>query len=123
MNFDQAISAHVRWKGKLKEYLAKPNGSLSPAAVALDNKCDLGKWIAEEGAKHANLAEFQAVRSEHARFHKIAADIVHRADSGQKLTEEVVLGSKSEFAGASARVVNAIVALKGKVEEHDLVTK
>ncbi|HXP78931.1 MAG TPA: hypothetical protein VN976_03430 [Verrucomicrobiae bacterium] len=55
------------------------------------------------------------MKSEHTRFHKAAADVVRRADSGQNVSEEVVLGGKSEFLSASAAVVRSIVALKSKV--------
>ncbi len=123
MDFDQAIMAHSNWKQKLRAYLAKPDRSLSASEVALDNKCDLGKWISGEGAKHASLPEFQTLRTEHTHFHKAAAAVVHKADSGQNVTEETALGSKSEFSSASSSVVNAIMAIKAKVAKHELATK
>ena len=59
MNFDQAISLHSDWKRKLSSYVQKPDGSLKWADIAPDNKCDLGKWIAGEGAKFSSLKEFR----------------------------------------------------------------
>jgi hypothetical protein len=115
MDFDQAIAAHVAWKGKLSKYLAKPDQSLQPSEIGLDNRCDLGKWIAGEGQKFASLAEYASVKSEHTRFHKIAAAIVLRANAGQKVEEEVALGAKSEFMSASGAVVRSLMALKSKV--------
>ena len=123
MDFDQAISAHSNWKAKLRAYLTKPDRSLSPSEIAQDNKCELGKWIHGEGAHHANLPEFQTLRDEHAHFHKTAAEVVRKADSGQNMTEETALGSKSEFATASSRVVSAIMGIKAKVAKERLVTK
>ncbi len=123
MDFDYAISAHSSWKGKLRSYLAKPDRSMSGADVAKDNSCDLGKWLYGEGAKFSNLPEYQAARSEHARFHKAAADIIHKADSGQNVVEETALGAKSDFASASSAVVSALMALKSKLATHVLVTK
>ena len=123
MDFDHAISAHSNWKGKLRAYLAKPDRSLSSSEIAQDNKCDLGKWIHGEGAAHANLPEFQTLRSEHAHFHKAAAEVVRKADAGQNMTEETALGSKSEFATASSNVVNAIMGIKAKVAKEKLVTR
>ena len=123
MDFDHAISAHSNWKGKLRAYLAKPDRSLSPSEIAQDNKCDLGKWIHGEGAVHANLPEFQTLRSEHAHFHKAAAEVVRKADAGHDMTEETALGSKSEFATASSNVVNAILGIKSKVAKEKLVTR
>ncbi len=100
LNFDQAITAHSDWKRKLSSYLQKPNGSLKPADIALDNKCDLGKWIAGEGANFSNLTEFASLKAEHARFHKVAAAIVARADRGERVAE-AALGATSECGDAS----------------------
>jgi methyl-accepting chemotaxis protein len=112
MDFDQAIAAHSSWKRKLSTYLQKPDGSLKPAEVALDNKCDLGKWIAGEGAKFSSLKEFGLLKTEHTRFHKSAAAIVVRADKGEKVTDEVGFGANSDFGNASAAVVQAIMQMK-----------
>lgn len=115
LDFEQAIAAHVAWRGKLSKYLANPDQSLQPSEIGLDNRCDLGNWIAGEGKKFANLAEYARVKSEHTRFHKIAAAIVLRANASQKVEQEVVLGAKSEFMSASAAVVRSLMALKSKV--------
>jgi Chemoreceptor zinc-binding domain len=123
MDFDQAIAAHSKWKGKLRTYIASPDGSLSAPEIALDNKCELGKWISGEGAKYSNLPEFKSLRSQHAHFHKAAAEIVRKVDAGHNVTEEVALGAKSEFSSASADVVSAIMALKAEVAKHVLVSK
>ena len=123
MNFDQAIAAHSKWKAKLRSYIASPDGSLSAPEIALDNRCELGKWVAGEGAKYSSLSEFKSLRSQHARFHKAAAEIVRKADSGQNIAEEVALGAKSEFSSASADVVSAIMSLKAEVAKQVLVSK
>lgn len=123
MDFDQAIAAHSSWKQKLRSYLAKPDRSLSAVDVEHADKCDLGRWIAGEGAKYGSLPEFQALRSEHAHFHKAAASVIRHADSGQNVTEEISLGGKSEFSAASSAVVKAIMALKDKVSKNVLVSK
>jgi hypothetical protein len=116
MDFDHAIAAHAAWKSKLAKYLKSPDHSIKPAEVALDDHCELGKWIAGEGKQFANLPEYASMKSDHTRFHKVAADIVQRANAGQKVLEEVALGAKSEFASASSSVVRAIIALKSRVE-------
>ena len=112
MDFDQAIAAHSAWKQKLSEYLRKRDGSLKSAEVALDTKCPLGQWIHGEGSKYVKLSEFTTLKTEHTRFHKAAADVVRHADSGKSTSEEIALGSKSEFANASSAVVMAIMAVK-----------
>lgn len=123
MDFDQAITAHIQWKQKLVAYLKKPDHSLSPIDAERPDKCDLGKWIAGEGAKHGNMPEFQTLRSEHARFHKAAASVIRHADSGQNVSEEVSLGSKSEFSSASSAVVNSLSTIKFKIAKQVLATK
>jgi hypothetical protein len=114
MDFDKAIKAHSDWKMKLAVYLKKPDGSLKAGDMGQNNKCELGSWIAAEGAKHNGLPELAKLKSEHTRFHKAAADVVRRADSGKNVSEETVLGSKSEFMSASQAVVQAILAIKAK---------
>ena len=114
MNFDEAITAHSAWKLKLASYLKKPDGTLKAAEVQQDNKCALGQWIHGEGAKHSHLAEYGTLKSEHERFHKAAAEVIKKADSGQSVTEDVALGSKSDFASASTQVVSAIMAMRRK---------
>jgi len=112
MNFDEAITIHADWKRKLSTYLRKPDGTLHPSEVALDNKCELGKWIAGEGRKFSQLTQFNSLKLEHTRFHKAAADVVRRADAGANTSAEVVLGADSEFSRASGAVVQAIMGMK-----------
>jgi methyl-accepting chemotaxis protein len=114
VNFDEAITAHSAWKTKLSAYLAKPDHSLKVTDVAADDKCKLGQWIKGEGHKHSSLPEFSKLVTEHTRFHKAAGEVIRKADSGQKVTDEVALGAKSEFSSASSSVVSAIMYLKAK---------
>ena len=116
MNFDEAISAHTGWKTKLRRYIDKPDGSLKSGDVSPDNNCPLGKWIhGVGGTQHSQLPEFSALTKEHARFHTAAGDVIRKADLGQRMTEEVALGSNSEYGTASAAVVKALVAMKSKL--------
>lgn len=115
MNFDEAIKAHSDWKLKLSTYLNKPDGSLKAGEAELDNKCALGQWIHGEGGKYSTQPEYSTLKTEHAHFHKCAGSVIRKADSGQKVAEEVALGSKSEFAAASSAVVMAIMKMKAKI--------
>ncbi len=112
MNFDEAIAAHGNWKQKLADYLRKPDGSLKASEISADNKCTLGQWIHGEGAKYSKLSEYSALKTDHARFHKSAAEVVRKADAGQSVAEETALGSKSEFGTASSAVVMGIMHMK-----------
>lgn len=115
MNIDEAISAHAKWKMKLSSYISKPDHSLQASAVGTDNGCDLGKWLHGEGKKYSRIPEYAKLISDHARFHETAAEIVRKANSGQKVTDEVALGSKSKFAAASSAVVMSLMAMKSKM--------
>ena len=116
MDFDEAIKAHSSWKLKLSVYLAKPDGSLKASEIQLDNKCALGQWIYGEGSKWSALPEYATLKQEHARFHKAAAQVVTKADSGQNVSEETALGTQSEFSVASMAVVTAILAIRRKAQ-------
>lgn len=115
MDFQQAIKAHVDSKMKLSSYIAKPDKSLNAGAVSGDGNCDLGKWLKGDGAKYAKDPEFAKLIVDHAHFHKAAGEIIRKADSGARVSEEVALGSKSEYASASSAVVNALMKLKMKL--------
>ncbi len=114
MNFDQAIGAHAAWRRKFSSYLQKPDGSLNPAEVGAENRCDLGIWIAGDGLEFYKLPEYRKLKLEHARFHKAAAELVERANRGESVTPEIELGARSEFASASTSVVLAIKGMKAK---------
>ncbi len=114
MNFDDAVRAHTDWKMKLSRYLQHPDHSLRSSEVGTDAKCALGQWIYGEGKRYSSMPEFSRLKSEHQRFHKAAAAVIAKADSGINQTDEVALGSKSEYSAASSGVVTAIMAMKAK---------
>jgi len=116
MDFDAAIKAHSDWKLKLSSYLRKRDGSLDHNVVCKDNSCALGQWIQGEGTRNfAGLALFQTLKSDHTRFHRAAADIVRKANTGLDVVEQTALGSTSEFSVASKSVVASIVKMKSEV--------
>lgn len=115
MNIDDAIKAHAQWKTKLALYLSNPDGSLKPADIAPDNRCDLGKWIYGEGRTHAHLPELETLRTTHAAFHNAAASVVRKIDSGEQRDLNVLTGFSSEFGALSLRIVNLLKTLAGKI--------
>ncbi len=110
MDFDEAIKAHSAWKLKLSGYLKKPDGSLKSSEVQMDNKCSLGQWIYGEGLKWSSLAEYSTLKVEHQKFHKAAAAVIQKADSGASVAEDTAIGGKSDFSTSSTAVVSAIMA-------------
>ncbi len=114
MDFDSAIKAHTSWKMKLSGYIAKPDGSIRQAELADHRGCELGKWLHGGGTKFAALPEYATLKNEHARFHLAAGDVVRKADAGQRVSEQIALGSNSPYASASEAVVRALMAMKLK---------
>lgn len=112
MNFDDAIRSHSDWKLKLALYLERPDGSLSPAIVEFAEGCALGKWLHGDGSVHATRPEYATLMEAHVRFHQVAAEVVRRADAGEKLAGEVLLGLKGTYGKASIRVVRALMDLR-----------
>jgi hypothetical protein len=115
VNIDEAITAHAKWKMKLASYISKPDQSLQASVVGADNQCDLGKWLHGEGLKYSRLPEYSKLVSDHAEFHKFAAEIIRKADSGHKVTADITLGSKSKFASISSTIVLSLMAMKSKM--------
>lgn len=74
----------------------------------------MGQWIHGEDAKWSTLTEYSVLKTEHAKFHKCAREVIKKADLGENTTEDVALGAKSEFATASTNVVMAIMKMKSK---------
>ncbi len=116
MNFDEAIQAHAAWKVKLSSYLRKADGSLKAAEARDDRRCALGQWLCGEGKSFSSMAEYQSLMGEHARFHRVAGDVIDKANSGKELNAELILNFNSEYGIASQNVVKAIMDLKRKVK-------
>lgn len=112
MDLDKAIAVHSAWKQRLAAYIRNPDKSIDGANLANDNQCELGQWIQEESARCVSDAALLALKKEHANFHRAAADVVRRADSGQNTTEEISLGAKSTYASCSTAVLHAIMQLR-----------
>jgi hypothetical protein len=117
MDFGQAVDAHVDWKWKLSAYLRKPDKSLDPATLEVDDQCALGKWIHDEGRAYSGLTEFAELQTTHAEFHRAAADIVRRADKGESVSDEVAMGAKTNYGVTSSRVIRLIQSVQRKVQQ------
>lgn len=111
MNVDDAILAHARWKTRLAAYLKTPDGSINVTELGADNRCELGKWIYSEAAHRLPAGELMALKTAHAKFHRIAAKVVSDIDTG-KADPNALLGLGSDFGLASTAVVNILKSLK-----------
>jgi methyl-accepting chemotaxis protein len=108
MKFDDAVSAHVKWRWRLKEFVGGRGEQLTSAAVGRADQCELGKWIAGEGRHHATNPEFVAAQRTHAAFHRCAAEVVRAAETGDKHRAEAMLAPRGAFEKASMDTISAL---------------
>ncbi len=116
MNWDDAIKAHAAWKMRLSAYIRAPDKSIDPALVGRDDRCPLGIWLhGEANRRLSGLPEYRALIAEHARFHRSVGAAVQKANAGQIVEQQEILGWDTEFAASSRNIVSIIVQLKQKV--------
>ena len=92
------------------------DGSLNPEDVQSDKKCELGQWIFGEGRHLESNPSFIELRKKHYEFHLAVAVLVRKMNAGGSITEELEVGSRSEFSKATADVVSALAKLKKQVK-------
>ena len=110
MDFDDAIAAHITWKVRLSQFIeGTRSDSISSADVEQDNRCDLGKWIHGEGAAFKAAPHYQDLVEKHAHFHKCAAEVVRKVESGDRDGARLAL---RDLAGVSRETVAAIMELR-----------
>jgi hypothetical protein len=115
MNIDAAISAHSKWKHRLKAYIdGTSTEKLSCSVVEKDDQCDLGRWLKSPEAK-ALGTKASELAPQHAQFHRCAADVVRAVDRGAKAEAEAKLAMGSEFSRVSAKLVTMLSALRSLV--------
>jgi len=111
VDFDAIIDAHQAWKQKLRNAIqGGSEKNLNPDDVCKDNLCALGKWIYGAGKVFEHEAQYEELRGSHADFHVCAADILRKAQSGDK--EEANAMLVGDFFDLSNRTVQHIVAMK-----------
>lgn len=114
--FDDAITAHLNWKRRLRERLAGRPWSLTTAEASEDRRCDLGQWLFGEGGRFANLAAHRRLVVAHARFHEEAAKILLSIEAGKLEEADNMLVADGPFSDSSAEVVAAIGQLRVDID-------
>lgn len=112
MDFEEAVSAHQKWKSHLRVHI---NGSSTEMfetdLVGQDGLCELGKWIHGEGEQTmSHKPEFQAMKRTHARFHTIAAEVLRKSKEGDPHGACLLLDGP--FYEASIEVMGALEKCK-----------
>ena len=110
---DKAISAHARWKIRLREAIDTGKSEWSPEKVRQDNLCDFGKWLYSLSDSEKASGYWKQVQKLHAEFHIVAAKVLQLALEGHKNEAEATMDtSGSEFKLASSKLINMMTEWK-----------
>lgn len=115
MNFDEAIKVHTYWKVTLR-WMINGHRAVDADEKSDAHRCELGNWIDQVGAEFGSLPEFQMLKHEHAEFHRVAGEVISKVQQGLVAEADVMLSTEGSFTAASARTIDAIRALKARVE-------
>lgn len=116
MTFDDAMAAHVIWKIRLARMIEGAGGEdLDSIAAGDDGLCAFGKWIHGEGAQYRTTPTYEDVVTKHAHFHACAAEVVRKAEQGDRAAAMKALDGA--FEAASRQLVNALVELKTEARQ------
>jgi hypothetical protein len=109
MDFEEMKQVHFQWIGRLRSLVqGAPVETLDPETAASDSACELGRWIYDDGKRYANFPEYAALREDHAKFHRCAAEVILAWRSGDVDRARSLLGVTSAFANASTAVISRI---------------
>lgn len=105
LNFMSAIDAHMKWKGRLEDYIrGTSQEDLKVETVCRDDRCPLGQWIhGPEGRQFDSVEVFDEMRRGHARFHECAGKVLAAAQEGRK-DEALRMLQHGDYVRASERV-------------------
>ena len=112
---DHAIAAHAKWKYRLLDAIDTRRSESSVSDVRSDHACEFGKWLFALPLSERLSVHCQKVRTLHAEFHSMAADVLELALAGCKDEARSALGFGSRFASVSANLTVAVNAWKDDV--------
>lgn len=111
MDFDDAIVSHLKWEMYLHNFLVGSGKALHIARIGNADACTLGQWINGEGKQYEGTAQYRELVTKHNMFHDIAAEVVKKAECGDKKGAEALLAT-GEFFSVSREIVSAIMQLE-----------
>lgn len=121
INFDEAVQAHLKWKGRLKNFVSGiGNESLKSEVVCKDNNCALGKWIHGPGSHYSHLHGYGVLKANHADFHKAAGAVIKAVEEKDQVSATRLLADGSEFDIKTKATVEAIQFLKSEINNSDI---
>ncbi|WP_079417594.1 CZB domain-containing protein [Thiomonas intermedia] len=125
LNFFSATNAHKAWKKRLHDCVSGSGNTLDPAVIALDNRCDLGKWLYGIRDSRPALSTdtsqlFTRLFDEHAAFHRVAAGVVQQAMTHQQKEALQQLQAGGDYARISNQVIGTLGELYLKRREFGM---
>jgi hypothetical protein len=109
---EQAIAAHAKWKYRLMEAIDTGKSQWLVSDVRTDNSCNFGKWLSELPLSERLSENYKKVRTLHAEFHGLAADVLELALAGRKDEATSAMALRSRFAVVSSNLTMAVMAWK-----------
>ena len=112
LDFRGAIHAHMRWKARLRDVIeGTSKEAITPAVLARDDQCPLGKWLHGEGLTDYGRNElFRELTAHHAEFHLHAASVLQLAHEGHAREATQAL-ARGPYVQSSARVSHLLARL------------
>ncbi|HEB58781.1 MAG TPA: hypothetical protein ENJ01_06150 [Gammaproteobacteria bacterium] len=114
-SINKGIAAHGMWKQRLIDAIATGSSEWSPATVCQDNQCEFGKWLYSGDAEVTASPRYEKVRTLHADFHKVAAEVLKMALAGQKDAAEAAIDMGSEYRNISSELTREMMNWKSEV--------
>ena len=111
MDLAGAITAHFQWNQRLHRVIDGAE-TVDVATVAKDDVCPLGRWIHGEARRSLDPAVHDHLRSAHAGFHVVAAEVADAAMSGRSDEARRALAFDGAFVRASSGVIRILDALR-----------
>jgi len=125
LNFFSATNAHKTWKKRLHDCINGSCNTLDPAVIALDNRCDLGKWLYSIHDRRPALSAdtqrlFTRLLDEHAAFHREAARVAQLAMAQQQKEALEQLQGGGDYVRISNQVIGTLGELYLKRREFGM---
>jgi hypothetical protein len=106
--FDRAIAAHAKWKYRLFQAVKTGKSEWTVPRVRAADRCDFGAWLQALPVNEKMCDQCDKVKSLHAEFHHIAAEVLQMALEGRKEEAEAAISLGSHFSAVSAELTMAI---------------
>ncbi len=105
-----AIGAHGLWKSRLLEAVSTGQSDFDPEKVKVDNKCEFGLWLHHEIDPTTKAdAHYDTAVKLHASFHRLAADILREATTGNQPKAAKLIERHSDYSEVSVELTLALV--------------